>query len=274
MKKIISAFTIIVVITTLFTGCQYSFSTDFDFGNSSQTGGKTIDASQLEELKVDVGVGNVRISKSADQNAEVKYKKKIRGDSQHVKEVADNIQVVIEAVGDKLVVEVKTNDGDSDDLWQWLSKKYNNINVSVDIDIEIPDNIEAIDVNVGVGDININGLQCKYSVVSGVGSVRMDNVSMVDKCEITTGTGDIDIDCEIEDADRLSVQSGVGSIVVHLPKDAQFDLDAAAGVGTIKGSLITPNKDAFVGDTLNQKVNGGGTHLEVTAGTGDITINK
>lgn len=273
MKRIISVFAVLAIITTLFAGCQYNFNTDFSFGNSSQTGGTTIDASQLEELEVNVGVGNVTILKSSDQSAEIKYNKRIRGDSEYVKEVADNIQIVTEAVGDKLVVEVRTNDGDSENLWQWLSKKYGNINVSVDIDIKIPDSIEVIDVNVGVGDISINGLQSKYDVASGVGSVKMKNASMKDKCVITTGTGDIDIDCEIEDADRISVQSGVGSIIVRLPKDAQFDLDATVGVGKIKGNLITPNKDAFVGDTLKQSVNGGGINLEATTGTGGITIN-
>ena len=278
MKKIISAFAILAVMTTLFTGCRYSFDTDFDFGgstgNSSQTGESTMDASDLEELKVDVGVGHVKISKSSDRNAEIKYKKIIRGNSEHVKEVADSIIIVTEAVGDKLVVEVKTNSGDEEDFWQWLSKKYSNINVSVDIDIKIPDNIDAIDVNVGVGDIDISDLKGKYNIASGVGVVKMNNVSMDDECTITTGTGDIDMDCDIEDADRLSVQSGVGSITVRMPKDSHFDLDAVVGVGSIKGSLITPNKDAFVGDTLKQKVNGGGIDLEVTAGTGDITINK
>ncbi len=278
MKKVICALAILSVMTTLFSGCRYSFDTDFNFGgstgNSSQTGETTIDASDLEELKVDVGVGQVRISKSSDKNAEIKYKKTIRGKSEHVKEVADRIMIVTEAVGEKLVVEVKTNNGDAKDFWEWLSKEYNNINVSVDIEIKIPDNIDAIDVNVGVGDIKINDLKGKYNLASGVGSVNMNNVSMKDKCVITTGTGDIDMNCDIEDADGLSVQSGVGSITVRLPRDAQFDLDAAAGVGRIKGSLITPNKDTFVGDTLKQKVNGGSIDLEATTGTGDIIINK
>lgn len=278
MKRIICALAILAVVMTLFTGCQYSFDTDFDFGgsvgNSNQTGETTMDASGLKELKVDVGVGDITILKSSDQNAEIKYKKNIRGNSEYVKEVAESFQVVTEAVGDKLVVEVRTKDGDSKDLWQWLSSKYKNVNVSVDIDIKIPDNIEIIEVNDGVGDIEIKDLSGKYNVASGVGSVKMKNVFMEDRCVITTGTGDIDLDCDIGEAEGLSVQSGVGSIVIRLPKDAGFDLDAAAGVGAIKGSLIIPNKDAFVGDTLKQKVNGGGFDLEVTSGTGDITIDK
>lgn len=276
MKRIIGVLALIAVITALLAGCSYNL--DFNLGeitgSTSQAGETSIDCSDLEKLMVDVGVGNITISKSSDQNAEIKYKKIIKGNSEYIKEVADNILVVTEAVDDKLVVEVKSNNGDSKDFWQWLSKKYKNINVSVDVDIKIPENIEILNVNDGVGDIDIKDLKGEYNVVSGVGRIKMKDVSFKDKCVVTAGTGDIDIDCDIEDSENLSVQSGVGDINISMSKDAKFDLDAVAGVGSIKGSLITPNKEAFVGDTLKQKVNEGGTKLEVTAGTGSITINK
>lgn len=276
MKRIVSVLILIVVISTLTAGCSYNF--DYNFGeisgSNNQTGETSIDGSDLEELKVDVGVGNITISKSSDNNAEIKYKKKIKGSSEHVKEVADSIIVVTEAVGDKLVVEVKTSKGDSEDFWQWLSEKHKNISVSVDVDIRLPNNIKVININDGVGDISIEGLSGEYNVASGVGKIKMKDIAFEDKSVVTTGTGNIEIDCIIADAESLSVQSGVGDVVILMPKDSKFDLDAVAGVGSIKGNLITPNKEAFVGDTLKQKVNEGGTELEVTAGTGSITINK
>ncbi len=280
MKRIISVFAIIAIIVTiivtLFTGCQYSFDTDFggSIGNTDETGETTMSASDLKELSVNVGVGVVTISRSSNENAEIIYTKNIRGDSEHVKEVLDSIQVVTEAVGDKLVVEVKANNEDSEDFWQWVSKKYKNINMSVDIDIRVPDNMDIIDINVGVGDILINDLRGRYKLASGVGKVKLKDVSFRDKSDVTTGTGNIEVDCEINDAISLSVQSGVGDVVILMPEDTGFDLDAVAGVGSIKGNLITPNKDSFVGGALKQKVNGGGIDLEVTSGTGSITVNK
>ncbi len=274
MKKIVYVLLVFTIMVTLLFGCSYRFNFDITSGRSIQSGESSMDGSGINEMEVNSGVGTIKITKSSGKDVKINYKKEVRGNSEDVQEVADKISVDSEISGDKLVVKVNTNDDNPNDFWNWLSTKYKNINVSVHLDIEVPDNIEAFTVNDGVGDILISDINGSFNVKSGVGKITIKKANMSGKSDITSGTGDIDLDCDISNAKSLSAQSGVGSINIRLPKDSKISLDAAAGVGNIKGNLIEPNKESFVGDNLKQDVNGGGVKMEVTTGTGSITINK
>ncbi len=68
------------------------------------------------------------------------------------------------------------------------------------------------------------------------------------------------------------LNSGAGNIRVELPPSAQFDLDAAAtsgGIATNRSDLQPSETDIH---RLHQKVNGGGTSLQMRTQTGRIVI--
>jgi len=278
MKKIVCVFTGIAVLFALLSGCSYNFSFGPDSGKSAdrsiKTGESSFDGSGINEIEVSCGVGDITIGKSLTEDVELVYRKEINGSSEIVKEVEEKISVDSETRGDKLILTVTVADNNSQDLWSWLSDKFNNINVSVDLDIKVPENIDFFQVNCGVGDIDISDLNGRFHVESGVGSIKVQNAGFTGKCEFSSDVGNIDLNCDISNAESLIAQAGVGDIEIRLPKDSRFSLDAATDIGKIVGSLIEPNKNNFVSDKLKQDINGGGPKLELTAGTGDIAVNK
>lgn len=204
---------------------------------------------------------------------EIHYKKEVKGFGTNIDEIMHQILVKTETEGDELTVSVKVKDNETEDFWHWLSDHYKAMNVSVDFDIKVPENIKDFKVVDGVGDISIEDAKAKIEITDGVGKIKLNNVSLVDECTFTAGTGDIEIDGEIKELSHLSIKSGVGKTNLRLPEDSKFSIDASTGVGSIDGNLVR-NGEGFVGDSLVQDVNGGGPDIEIKSGTGDITVDR
>lgn len=278
MKRVICLVVGFAALLIIFSGCEYSFSSDFGFSGLGsikvQEDGISLDGSGLSELEVNTGVGEITIKKSPTKDIEISYKKEVKGSSDVIDEIIEKISVESEVKGDKLIIEVNLTENKSQDFWSWLSSNYTNVNVSVDVDIKVPENIENFMVSNGVGDIEISNLSGRFNVLCGVGSIEVRNVDLTGKCDFTGGTGSVNLDCDISNAEKVTAQTGVGKINIKMPKNSKFSLDASAGVGKITGNLIEPNKNSFVGENLKQDVNGGGIKLELTTGTGSISINS
>jgi hypothetical protein len=225
------------------------------------------------EYIVTDGVGAINLSKASGDKVEIHFKKEVKGFGTNIDEIMDQILVKTETEGDELTVSVKVKDNETEDFWHWLSDHYKAMNVSVDFDIKVPENIKDFKVVDGVGDISIEDAKAKIEITDGVGRIKLNNVSLVDECEFTAGTGDIEIDGEIKELSHLSIKSGVGKTNLRLPEDSKFSIDASTGVGSIDGNLVR-NGEGFVGDSLVQDVNGGGPDIEIKSGTGDITVDR
>lgn len=277
MKKIILTAAIIVTAAAILGGCGFSFGSQTERYEAYTKNGKlsddiTVDGKSLRKLTVTNGVGMINITGAKEGNAEIHYKETIKGFGADVDKILEQTLVKARVDGDLLTVSVRTKDGD-EDFWHWLSDHHKGINVSIDFDIKVPDNFNEFTVTDGVGDISFSGREGKYTVTGGVGDIRLENASLADKCTITNGTGNIGISGDIYKLSGLTIKSGVGDTSLRLPEDSKFSIDAATGVGSIEGNLVDSG-DGFVGDSLNQDVNGGGAGIEIKTGTGDIKVNK
>ncbi len=242
-----------------------------DTGNASDD--LTVEGKDLSKLIVTNGVGAIKLSKASKDKVEIHYSKEVRGLGTNIDEIMDQILVKTETKGDELTVNVKVRDDETEDFWHWLSAHYKAMNVSVDLDIKVPENIKEFKIADGVGDITIAALKGKAEIADGVGDISLKNVSLTDECTFTNGKGDISIDGDIKELSHLTIKSGVGKMILRLPGDSKFSIDASTGVGSIDGNLIS-NGEGLVGDSLVQDVNGGGADIEIKSGTGDITVDK
>lgn len=294
MKKLILVFVLVVSMISL-AGCTIDLGTpadnsdragsgkqDSDYvsgkGSGNQDTGNasdefTVEGRELSKLAVKDGVGDINLSKSSGDKVEIRYSKEVKGFGANIDEIMDQILVKTETEGDELTVSVKVKDNETEDFWHWLSDHYKAMNVSVDFEIKVPENIKDFKVVDGVGDITAEDVKGIVEITDGVGSIKLNNVSLTDECSLTAGTGDIAIDGVINELSHLSIKSGVGKTNLRFPEDSKFSIDASTGVGSIDGNLIR-NGEGFVGDSLVQDVNGGGPDIEIKSGTGDITVDE
>jgi len=282
MKKLILVVLLVISMISLFAGCTVDLDVPAEHsdgaGSGKQDTGKasddlTIDGKDLSKLAITDGVGDIKLSKASGDKVEIHYSKEVKGFGANKDEIMNQILVITETNDNKLTIDVKVRDDETEDFWHWLSAHYKAVNVSVNFDIKVPESIKEFKVVDGVGDITIDDLKGKAEITDGVGDIKLKNVSLTDECTFTVGTGDTTIDGDIRELSHLTIKSGVGKTSLRLPGDSKFSIDAATGVGSIDGNLIK-NGEGFVGDTLVQDVNGGGADIEIKCGTGDIKVDK
>jgi hypothetical protein len=177
-------------------------------------------------------------------------------------------------------------------------------NVSIDYELEVPVETELRSTT-GSGDVAVEGIRGPVSARSGSGDMKLRSVSgdvslktgsgdarleeiSGGHVEVETGSGDVElrdlrcpmhvrtgrgeIHAEGELAGDWTLHAGSGEINVRLPSETGFELDAHTSSGEIHTSL--PVTAGSIGrGKLRGKVNGGGARLELSTGSGDISIN-
>jgi Putative adhesin len=178
-------------------------------------------------------------------------------------------------------------------------------NVSVDYEIEVP--VEAqvtsttgsgevsvegirgpVKATSGSGDLKLHSVQSDVSLKTGSGDVSLEEISG-GRVEVETGSGDVelrdlrcamrvrtgsgDISAQGELTGDWTLHAGSGEITVRLPSEAGFDLDAHTSSGEIHTGLPITVQGSTGRGELRGKVKGGGARLELSTGSGDITIS-
>lgn len=122
-------------------------------------------------------------------------------------------------------------------------------------------------VDIDVGDLDIDGLGGRLEAKVGVGDVALSGVS--GQASVRTGTGNIKSTWaagqELPDQCRLS--TGIGDIRVALPPDAEVRITAEAGLGGIHGL-----GSRSAGRARSQTDGQGDRSLALSAGIGDIRV--
>jgi DUF4097 and DUF4098 domain-containing protein YvlB len=127
----------------------------------------------------------------------------------------------------------------------------------------------SFEAHTGSGSVSVEQSAAGDVVVStGSGSAEVSGVEGA--VRVRTGSGSVRVDGAQRGAWEL--QTGSGGIVVRLPGDAAFDLDAHAG----SGEVHTEHPVAVVGRVtrgrLAGEVRGGGPLLQARTGSGGIRI--
>jgi DUF4097 and DUF4098 domain-containing protein YvlB len=181
---------------------------------------------------------------------------------------------------------------------------YNNI--SIDYDITAPKSV-ALNLRTGSGDIEVDNLGRFLKAETGSGSIRAHGIA--GPAELHSGSGDVELQQQppsgavlastgsgsirieglngsltaktgsgdIEASGNLtgpaSLQSGSGSIRLHIGHEAHFALDASTGSGSIRVSQPGAPQSNDEKHHVSASINGGGPTLKASTGSGDIEIN-
>lgn len=165
------------------------------------------------------------------------------------------------------------------------TKKIINSTVESSITIYIPEtaNMEEIDLDMGAGIVNINGLKSKKAEFSfGAGNVNIKNI-VSENAKIECGAGQV----IIEDADltNIKLDSGVGKLVYSGYMRGNTKIDC--GIGEVRlnlaggSEIYSIDTEKGIGDikingnsVANETVTGNGENrIEIDGGIGSISVD-
>jgi hypothetical protein len=200
----------------------------------------TAPAADLQRVVLEAGVGDVEIIPS-DGDAvryEVLLKPRRGGFFSSMKRAEREVQEAVlesEVVGQSLHLMIESEDEERRFEERWT--------------IEMPARL-AIEMDLGVGDVEIRGLEGGVEIEAGVGDLLID---------VACGS--------------ISVEAGVGDVTVTAPADSYGDVECSAGVGDarirIRGERIS--SEGFVGHSAEWT--GNGPHeVTVEVGVGDVRV--
>ena len=126
----------------------------------------------------------------------------------------------------------------------------------------------AVRAQTGSGDIFIEGTGGNLDAQTGSGNIRVSSVSGT--VQVQTGSGDVDVR-QIVKAD-VQAQTGSGDVVLGLPADAAFTLEARTGSGSIESVHPLTIQGSVRRNHLYGTVRGGGNSVRITTGSGSIRI--
>lgn len=125
-----------------------------------------------------------------------------------------------------------------------------------------------VDANTGSGSIQIINIAKSVSANTGSGSIEAERIKGALRAR--TGSGRILVDGDL--ADRWDLGTGSGSVVVRLPQQAAFDLDAHTGSGSVTVDHPITVSGRLRRNEVSGRVRGGGVALDVRTGSGSIRI--
>jgi hypothetical protein len=277
-------FRTILITVALTAAAAHADARDFD---------RTLNVSGPADLYVSTGSGHVSIHPGSDNqihiHAHVYSGWNAGGDiDSRISRICDNPP--IQQSGDTIHVgEVRPED----------RRLFNNI--SIDYDITAPKTV-ALNLHSGSGDLEVDHVGRYLKAQTGSGSVRAHGIA--GPAELTTGSGDVDLEENAPGEVRAStgsgsirihglsgaltaktgsgdieadgsitgsshLSSGSGSIRLHIGREAHFNIDASTGSGSIHVAGLPSAEHHHV----SSPVNGGGPTLETHTGSGDIEVD-
>ena len=126
----------------------------------------------------------------------------------------------------------------------------------------------------GNGGVNAHDLSGSLNATTGNGSIHVGG--HFERIEAHTGNGSVNLEAGGPDALRngATITSGSGSITLRLDRGAHADVRLSTGSGGIHSDLPITTQGDYGEDRhqLNGTLNGGGSTLHVTTGSGGIRL--
>ena len=104
---------------------------------------------------------------------------------------------------------------------------------------------------------------------TGSGNIQLHNVS--GGVDAGAGSGDVEVDGKI--ASDWRIHTGSGEVEVKLPSDAKFNINARSSSGNVQVRHPVITQGTLKKNHIEGTVNGGGTLLDVSTGSGTIRVN-
>lgn len=128
----------------------------------------------------------------------------------------------------------------------------------------------GFDARAGSGDITFEQTASgSVRAQTGSGNIRLRNVT--GGVEAGAGSGDVEVDGKI--ASDWRIHTGSGGVEVKLPSDAKFNIDARSNSGSVEVHHPLTMQGSQKRNHIEGTVNGGGTLLDISTGSGTIRVN-
>lgn len=218
-------------------------------------------ASGLSGLEIQNAVGNIEVAGSDEAELAVKATVVIRGaDSEKTaKVILETMELTQEGRDGTAFCGLTVNGEPLADALKELKNKYgNSLAITVDYAITLPQTITDYSLTTGVGNLLLTGVTVSGKLTSGVGNISLAKAILTDHTTISAGTGNVHLEAEqIEQAQAVTVDVGVGDIGLDVPGEAGYTLDI----------------NAFMNERVNKDIGGGGTLFKLTTGVGNVKVN-
>lgn len=128
----------------------------------------------------------------------------------------------------------------------------------------------GFDARAGSGDITFEqAASGSVRAETGSGNIHLRNVA--GGVEAGAGSGDVEVQGKIDSDWRI--HTGSGEVEVKLPSDARFNINAHSSSGSVEVHHPLTMQGAFKRNHIEGTVNGGGTMLDISTGSGTIRVN-
>ena len=268
--------TTLVVGVIAFTGCEVIDVT----AQASRARGsfeRTLSVNGPVDLSVRTGSGDIQIRVGTTDRVQLTGRISAGTSRDSDETPAERVRLIEAAppvVQEGNVIRIGDTQGD---------ERYNNVSISYEL--VVPPNTQiaartgsgdqmigsvdgAIRAQTGSGDIHIERAGGSLSAQTGSGNIRAASVGGDIRAQ--TGSGDVEV-TQIARGD-VEVSTGSGDVVLQLPADAAYTLDARTGSGSISTSQPLTVQGRMRRNHVQGSVRGGGSMVRVKTGSGSVDI--
>ena len=128
----------------------------------------------------------------------------------------------------------------------------------------------GFEARAGSGDITFEQTAAgSVRVQTGSGTIHLRNVA--GSLEAGAGSGDVDVQGTM--AGDWRIHTGSGEVEVKLPSNARFNVNARSSSGEVEVNHPVTMQGSLKRNHIEGTVNGGGTMLDVSTGSGSIRVD-
>ncbi|MBI1729172.1 DUF4097 family beta strand repeat protein [Candidatus Acetothermia bacterium] len=208
---------------------------------------------QLESLRLENSVGRIKIEGWSENRVTLTAIKKAK-----TQEYLAQATVEIKSTADTLEIRSIHPKG-------WA------VHWNVDYTLKVPFGT-ALNLDQGVGDIEVKNYHGKISANQGVGEVIFID-TQAPEFDFDLGIGDLDL--KNLQANSIHASVGTGDLTAHLSQDASFQVSASVGFGDLSISgfeKMTVRKEGFIAHSAHGTLGDGVGLLRLDVGVGDLSV--
>ncbi len=130
----------------------------------------------------------------------------------------------------------------------------------------------SVDVASGSGNISIEGARGVVEANTGAGNVEVRTVR--GEIRVNTGAGNIEVSISEQLENDSQLNTGAGNVTVYLASSVGADVDAECAMGSARTDYPLNVEGKWMKKSFAGSVNGGGPHLRMRAGVGNVELRK
>jgi len=142
---------------------------------------------------------------------------------------------------------------------------YNSVSISYDITVPAATDLRAA---VGSGAVHVEGVRGQARVTTGSGGIELGGIGGA--VDARAGSGRILVRGL---GNGITAHAGSGSVTLELPQSAAFNLSVSTGSGGIDVGHPMTMQGKLSRHSVRATVRGGGPLVDVSTGSGSVTIN-